>query len=536
VNGLTELTEEFWAWRVTTTPDSFDDITRVERPAGWFPDWSAEAVAAQRSRVAEFAKRHQEMDLSGAPVAVEVNARLLGSALARVHWELDVVRGWQRNPCFYIDQSLVCFYDLLLAPPPFSAERAATIVSLLRRVPVLLEQARENLAGHAARPFAESALRILGFAGDRLRLGMAALAPVFPDRAGLSEATEIAVAALASYRDWLERELPSFSGPTSVGPEAFAFFLHRVALLPYSAATLRAMGRQEWDRSVAMEAILRRRNRTVPPVFPTAAAQIAHQDADERAVRRFYSDGILSQPTSLRRYLFAPMPAYIAPLTWLGVPHYAGSLSRFGDDALRYVPEPHDGLPYFPLADARDPRVGIAHEGAHAQQLALSWQHPDPARRYYYDSAANEGVAFYNEELMFLSGLYDDAPASAAFVANAMRLRSLRVEIDIALALGDLDIEAAAGLLAEAVPMDRQTAWEEAVFFSGNPGQGMSFQVGKLQILDLLTTAIRQQGDAFDLQAFHDRLWVEGNVPLALQRFELLGLRDHLDEADRLAT
>lgn len=42
-------------------------------------------------------------------------------------------------------------------------------------------------------------------------------------------------------------------------------------------------------------------------------------------------------------------------------------------------------------------------------------------------------------------------------------------------------------------------------------------------------------GDGFALDAFHNRLWREGSRPLALQRWELLGRRDDLDRADRLA-
>jgi hypothetical protein len=381
---------------------------------------------------------------------------------------------------------------------------------------------------------------VLANADGRLRAAMTALAPLLPDQhsARLPAATEVAADAVAAYRDWLAEHLPSFTGPTAVGPESFAFFLHHVALLPYPAERLRAMGRQEWHRAVATEAILRRRlrNTAAPAVLPDAARQVAQQHDDELAIRRFYVErDILSQPGTLRHYRFAAMPAYLEPLTWLGVPHDAASPARVDQDALRYVPEPHDDLPYFALAEARDPRTGIIHEGVHAQQLALSWRHPDPIRRHFYDSAPNEGIAFYNEELMLLSGLFDSAPASAEFVANAMRLRALRVEVDIALALGDLTLDQVADRLAEAVPMDRQTAWEEAAFFAGNPGQGLSYQIGKLQILDLLATCQRHQGDAFDLQAFHDRLWREGNVPLALQRWELLGLRDHLDTADRLA-
>jgi uncharacterized protein (DUF885 family) len=116
-----------------------------------------------------------------------------------------------------------------------------------------------------------------------------------------------------------------------------------------------------------------------------------------------------------------------------------------------------------------------------------------------------------------------------------MRLRALRVEVDLALALGELTIEEAAEALAGRVPMDRATAWEEAVAFASRPGQALSYQIGKLQIMDLLTTASGQLGEAFDVQEFHDRLWREGNVPLALQHWELLGMRDQLDEADRLA-
>lgn len=91
----------------------------------------------------------------------------------------------------------------------------------------------------------------------------------------------------------------------------------------------------------------------------------------------------------------------------------------------------------------------------------------------------------------------------------------------------------AADLLAAAVPMDGDTAWQEATFFAGNPGQGLSYQIGKLQILELLAASHSQHG--FSLRRFHDRLWREGNVPLVLQRWELLGGRDQLDEVDRLA-
>lgn len=536
---LIELADEFWPWRTATQPDGRDDLPRVRRPAGWLPDWSAAAVAARRNTLAEFAARHRALDLSAQPVDVQVDGRLLGVALARAHWELELLRGWQRDPGFYVDQSLGPVYLELLEPPPFDDRRAAAILALLRHVPVVLEQAKANLAERAAAPFARATVRLLSEVDDQLTTAMAALAPLLPEAhaAALPEATRLAADAVVEYGGWLAGRLPHWGEAQPVGPDALAFFLHRVALLPYPAGRLREMGRQEWDRAVAAEATLRRRHRDAPrPVPPSDLAElVGRQPACEYGVRGFYVyRGLLSQPDTLRHYRFAARPAYLAPLTWLGVCDDLTSPERADQDALRYVPPPEPDLPYFDAAAALDPRTAIVHEGVHAQQLALGWLHENPARRHFYDSVPNEGIAFYNEELMLRAGLFDDAPASAVFVANAMRLRALRVEVDIGLALGELSIEAAADHLAEAVPLDRQTAQEEAVFFAATPGQGLSYQIGKLQIHDLLATASRRLGEGFDLQRFHDRLWREGNVPLVLQRWELLGLRDQLDEADRL--
>src|SRR5262245_49614393 len=157
---LDKLADEFWTWRLATVPDCRDDITRVERPPGWLPDWSADAIQDRRRTLSELIRRHQDLELSTEPVGVQVDGRLLGSALARVHWELERIRGWQRDPAFYLDQALGPIYLLLLEPPPFDERRATAILERLRHVPVVLEQARQNLAEHAGAPFARCTLTL----------------------------------------------------------------------------------------------------------------------------------------------------------------------------------------------------------------------------------------------------------------------------------------------------------------------------------------------------------------------------------------
>jgi uncharacterized protein (DUF885 family) len=70
--------------------------------------------------------------------------------------------------------------------------------------------------------------------------------------------------------------------------------------------------------------------------------------------------------------------------------------------------------------------------------------------------------------------------------------------------------------------MDHSTEVSEAELFAGTPGQAISYQIGKLQIMDLLSRASRRQGSKFSLQDFHDFIWRNGNVPFSLQRWELL--------------
>jgi uncharacterized protein (DUF885 family) len=165
------------------------------------------------------------------------------------------------------------------------------------------------------------------------------------------------------------------------------------------------------------------------------------------------------------------------------------------------------------------------HEGVpgHYFQLCLGWHNPDPIRRHYYDSGANEGIGFYAEEMMLQAGLFDDNYHTRETIYSFMRLRALRVEVDVKLALGEFTLQQAADYLERTVPMDKTTALEEAAMFASTPGQAISYQIGKLQITQLLADARRAQGANFSMIRFNDFVWNNGNVPIALQRWEMLG-------------
>ena len=518
-DNLQSLAHDFWIWRAATQPWTSDDIPRIERPADALPDWAPAAIEARRRALAAFDARWKTLDPKAGTTAEKVDYRLMGSALARVHWELDIVQSCLRDPRFYVDQTVGTVFDALLAPPPITPERARLIEQRLDRIPQTISDAKRNLtaARLMTRPFAE--LAIASLTDIRARL---AKTPV-----NAPEKIETAAAALEDYRAWLTASLPQLPTKTAIGRENYIFFLRNIALMPFTPEELLSMGRQEWERAVAFETYEQNRNRSLAPLTLAANidAQIAREYEAELGVRHFLeARNILSVPDWMRHYRNLPLPDYLGALR-MGVTDDLTGPSRLKENGVSYLRPPSLKLGYFSLATARDSRPILVHEGVpgHYFQLALSWAHEDPIRRHYYDSGANEGIGFYAEEMMLQAGYFDDSPHTREIIYNFMRLRALRVEVDVKLALGLFTIEQAAKYLEQTVPMDPATARQEAADFSSNPGQAISYQIGKIQIMRMLAAARRAKGDSFDLRRFHDFVWKNGNVPIALQQWEMLG-------------
>jgi uncharacterized protein (DUF885 family) len=528
-DSLTELSDSFWQWRAQEQPFSDDDIPRIERPAGLVVDWSPHTVQQRLQELEVFERRWKALAPPAAtPIHEQVDYRLLGSAVARVRWELAIEESWKRNPEFYVDQTMGSVFVLLLQPPPFSEARQQEIVARVQQIPITLQAAQENLSD-MRQPFVQLGIDGLDHVAERLEQMEKGLAPELStaNQQGLHKALPTAVAALTAYRAWLTSKLASARKDTAIGRENYIFFLRKVALIPYTPEQLLAMSQQEWSRSVAFEAYEQTRLAGAPPApfFPSADAQIQAEKMAEEKVRAFLVEQkILSVPAWMQHYRNLLLPDYLTPLQDLGVTDDLTGPSRLDQNGTSYIRVPGPNLGFFNLSTAHDPRPILVHEGVpgHYFQLCLGWHNPDPIRRHYYDSGANEGLGFYAEEMMLQAGFFDDNPHTRETIYSFMRLRALRVEVDVKLALGEFTLQQGADYLARTVPMDRATALDEAAMFSSTPGQGISYQIGKLQITQLLSDARRMQGKDFSMLQFNDSVWNNGNVPISLQRWELL--------------
>ena len=523
---LDKLASDFWTWRAKYAPFTGDDVNRIERPGGT-RDWSRAKIDNQRKELGDFEAGWKKIDAHAWPIAKRVDYRLMGSALARVRWELDINASWRRDPTFYIEQTLTPLVEALTVPGPYNDAQSREILTRIENIPSILDQGAQNLQKPPA-PFTRVAAQALENVRPHLHQMASALArsTTLKDQ-DLYAATDRAADALEKYQRHLQELMPSLPNETALGRDAYVFFLRNIAMLPYSPEELLLMARQEFERAVAFEGYEQNANKDIPPLKPAENVDAWIKDAAEKelAVRKFLEDhNILTVPDWLQHYTLRPMPDYLRAIQGFSETDDFTSPSRLNDNGVRYVTDPKAVTAYFWKATAMDPRPICVHEGipGHYFQLCLSWKHENPIRRHYYASTANEGIGFYAEEMMLQAGLFDDSPHTREIIYNFMRLRALRVEVDVKLALGQFTLDEAAKYLHDKVPMDVETARQEAVAFSTGPGGAISYQIGKLQIMKFLADARLKDG-AFTLRKFHDFVWKNGDVPISLQRWEYLG-------------
>jgi uncharacterized protein (DUF885 family) len=441
---------------------------------------------------------------------------------------------------FYIEQTVVALQEELMPPPPFSEARSREIVMRVENIPSILEEAKANLK--PVRPCAQLAIDSLAEIDARLPRVESGVAPMLTSddlRSRLHVAIPKAVNAFVEYRRWMQDRLPAMREDSAIGKAAYVFFLRQVALLPYTPEQLLTMARQDLDRVLAAQAYESQRDLGLPELKMAANSEeeVARMARDEASIRRYLvQHEILTVPPDAPHWTFRLAPDYVAAFAGFGELDDFTLPSR-PQDGLRWILPLSKTPSYFDAAYAKDTRTTGVHEGVpgHFLQLFVAGRNPDPIRRHYYDSGANEGIGFYAEEMMLQTGLYDDSPRSREIIYNFARLRALRVEVDVKLALGELTITQAADYLARTVPMDRKTAETDAADYVAAPGLGIAYEVGKLQIERMLAERRLQLGSRFDLRQFHDYVWSNGNLPLSLQRWELLGLDDDIKKVDRLS-
>jgi uncharacterized protein (DUF885 family) len=157
------------------------------------------------------------------------------------------------------------------------------------------------------------------------------------------------------------------------------------------------------------------------------------------------------------------------------------------------------------------------HEGIPGHHMQISVQQrltglPE-FRLHVINSAYAEGWAVYAEALGKEIGFFQD-PASDYGRLNLELMRAVRLVVDTGIHSEGWTREQAVAYFSESGAGDEPTIKAEVDRYIAWPAQALSYQIGKLKILDLRNRAKQQLGARFDLRAFHDEILSGGSLPL----------------------
>ncbi len=202
------------------------------RVTGGVPDYTAAAMAAQKSGIPGFQDR-----------------------LAAIH---RVLRPWSRIPGFYAviqtsepdvplreGPEIHGVLDLWKLKFPLDESGRAVLREKLAAIPAVLAQAKKNLVEDTADLWLLGIRQKRDESLDLERLGRR-LGPTDP---GLVPLVDAAKAAVDDFRVWLEEGLKTKKGPSGIGVAEYDWYQKNVHLVPYTWAEQLAIAERELRRS-----------------------------------------------------------------------------------------------------------------------------------------------------------------------------------------------------------------------------------------------------------------------------------------------
>ena len=191
-------------------------------------------------------------------------------------------------------------------------------------------------------------------------------------------------------------------------------------------------------------------------------------------------------------------------------------------------PNPETGKPaafYFNVEDPSlwGPQLASTtfHEGipGHHFDLARSIENEELhlVHRKMYVAAFNEGWALYSERLSDEMGLFRTDIERLGMLA-ADSLRACRLVVDTGMHLHGWSRDRAVQYMLDNSPLPRGEIEAEIDRYIGNPGQAVSYMIGRLEIEAARRHAEETLGAKFDIADFHEAVLGHGTVPLETMR------------------
>ncbi|MBB4838552.1 uncharacterized protein (DUF885 family) [Sphingomonas kyeonggiensis] len=488
------------------------------------PDYSPATMARHYAELQRFEARLAAIDDSKWPVPQRVDYMVVLVEMRGLEFQHRVMQPWKRDPAFYSTTNLGFgpkMHGAIAIPKlPIARDKAEVLAAKLDAVPEALRQARANLTD------ARGDLARLAIVQKQVEVNVygelaAQAAKLQPSLVAPAKRAQAAAAEFKAWLEGIEAGLPAYGG---VGAENYAWYLKHVLLLPYTPDEIRVIGEREYQRQLAFLKIEEHRNRAIPmpePVKTRAEFDSKRRQEDEDLLR-FLRDG-----------------------QWVTIPDYVKHDPEEGpyqfpfekDPSKPGLFDPPQHLHFFFQAEFRDGRPLRAHNlPGHAFDALQAARDTRPvrgqSRLFFVNGLRNEGWAFYLEEFLIQSGMLEDRPKAREIDYILGAKRAARILPELKMQANEWTWQQANASLVSRTPKWMAPGDAVAQFdielYLRQPGYGIGYYMGKVELEKLLADVAMQEGDRFDIKSFHDRFRAAGSIPISLIRWEMTGKDDEV--------
>ena len=516
-------------------------------------EYSAAGVQREVVALHDFEKKMAVIDPKALDAEPAADYQILLNNVRSNLLQLEVIRGWEKNPDTYSSGVTNSIFVLMERPYAPANTRLRAAVERERKIPGVFIEARKNLR-NPPHIYTEIALEqidgLISFFQNDVPTAFAAADDV-QTKADFAQSNAAVIAALKSYGVWMKTDLlPRSNGDFRYGADTFSKELAYNEMVDIPLDRLLQIGYADLHKNQAeFGRIAKEIDPAKTPQQELAELATMHP-APDKLLQSFH-DRFDSEISFIRSHHIITIPSDVQPTLEETPPFMRATTQASMDPPGPF--ETHSTKAYFNVT-LPDPgwsaqrtseymaafNIGTiastsVHEAYPGHYVQFLWtpQFPSTIRKLIGANTNIEGWAHYCEQMMLDEGYgHPGFGAATEREAKLIRLGQLQDALlrDARFVAGIRMHTGVGGALTipEAEDFFVTEGYQARPIAEVETKRGTSdalylyYTLGKLEILKLRDDVQKKQGAAFNLQQFHDDFMRQGFAPIKVIRKSML--------------
>ena len=514
-------------------------------------DYSAAGVQKNVAALHDYEKKFMAIDPKALDAEPAADYQILLNSIRAALLQLEVVRGWEKNPDNYSSGVTGSIFTIMERPYAPVNTRLRAAVEREKQIPQVFVEARKNLK-NPPHIYTEIALEQID--GD-VSFFQNDVPSAFADatdaeaKADFAKTNAAVIDALKSYGAWMKSDLlPRSNGDFRYGADTYSKDLAYSEMVDIPLDRLLQIGLNDLHKNQAEFArVAKEIDPTKTPQQELAELATMHPPPDK--LLQAFHDRFNSEIGFIREHHIITIPSDVQPVLEETPPFMRATTQASMDPPGAF--EKNSTKAYFnvtlpdPKWDAAKTNEYMAafnigtivstsvHEAYPGHYIQFLWQNrfPSDIRKLIGANTNIEGWAHYCEQMMLDEG-YGKATAKDDREAKLIRLgqiqdallRDARFVVAIRMHTG----VGGAMSIPEAEDFFVKEGYQARPIAEVETKRGTSdalylyYTLGKLEIMKLREDVKKKEGAAFSLQQFHDAFMQQGFAPIKVIRRTML--------------